>query len=47
MNDEEFGRLAFMLCKEADISSEAVGNILWDMYDKFADKDNGEWKNYE
>ena len=45
MNDEEFGYLALLLCRESDVGSEATGNILWNMWDAFGDKDNGDWKN--
>jgi len=44
MNDMEFGRIALFLVRTDGIESEAVGTILWEIYDDFADKKKGEWK---
>lgn len=41
----EFGRLALFLVRTDGIDSEAVGTILWLMWDDFGDKKTGEWKN--
>ena len=45
MNDELFGRIAFLLCREQGIESEAVGTILWELYTDYVDAKSGEWLN--
>ena len=44
MNDEEFGRLAMLLVRTEGIESDAVGTILWQIYEDFKDEKTGDWK---
>lgn len=45
MNDEEFGRIAFLLCKTEGIDQDAIGEILWQVFDDNRDDSTGYWKN--
>jgi len=44
MNDEQFGKIAMLLCREPEVGSEAVGNILWQIYEDNKDEKTGDWK---
>lgn len=44
MNDEEFGFLARLLCRQDGVESEAVGNILWEVWDSYGSKTSGDWR---
>ena len=44
MNDEEFGRIAMLLCRNDGVESQAVGDILWQIYEDNKDEKTGDWK---
>lgn len=44
MNNEEFGRIAILLCRTDEVDYQTAGCILWHIYEDFKDKKSGDWK---